>query len=77
MKKVALITGVTGQDGAYLSEFLLKKGRLKLNPMDRKKYNIISFVIIGIVLFVGRHLGLNLLERIIYGIIISGTFEII
>ncbi|MGB5819497.1 MAG: GDP-mannose 4,6-dehydratase [Saonia sp.] len=26
MKKTALITGVTGQDGAYLSEFLLKKG---------------------------------------------------
>ena len=26
MKKVALITGVTGQDGAYLSEFLLDKG---------------------------------------------------
>jgi GDPmannose 4,6-dehydratase len=26
MKKVALITGVTGQDGAYLAEFLLKKG---------------------------------------------------
>ena len=25
MRKVALITGVTGQDGAYLSEFLLKK----------------------------------------------------
>ncbi len=25
-KKTALITGVTGQDGAYLSEFLLKKG---------------------------------------------------
>ncbi len=25
MKKKALITGVTGQDGAYLSEFLLKK----------------------------------------------------
>lgn len=25
-KKIALITGVTGQDGAYLSEFLLKKG---------------------------------------------------
>src|SRR5262245_2588127 len=24
--KVALITGVTGQDGAYLAEFLLKKG---------------------------------------------------
>ncbi len=26
MKKTALITGITGQDGAYLSEFLLKKG---------------------------------------------------
>ncbi len=25
-RKVAFITGVTGQDGAYLSEFLLKKG---------------------------------------------------
>ncbi len=27
-RKVALITGVTGQDGAYLAEFLLKKGYL-------------------------------------------------
>lgn len=26
MNKVALITGVTGQDGSYLSEFLLEKG---------------------------------------------------
>ena len=26
MAKVALITGVTGQDGAYLSELLLSKG---------------------------------------------------
>ena len=26
MKKVALITGVTGQDGSYLAEFLLEKG---------------------------------------------------
>ena len=26
MRKVALITGVTGQDGAYLSELLLAKG---------------------------------------------------
>jgi GDPmannose 4,6-dehydratase len=25
-KKIALITGITGQDGAYLSEFLLQKG---------------------------------------------------
>ncbi len=26
MKKVALITGITGQDGAYLAEFLIRKG---------------------------------------------------
>ena len=26
MRKVALITGITGQDGAYLTEFLIKKG---------------------------------------------------
>ena len=26
MRKVALITGITGQDGAYLAEFLLSKG---------------------------------------------------
>ncbi|GAB4244754.1 MAG: GDP-mannose 4,6-dehydratase [Saprospiraceae bacterium] len=39
MKKTALITGITGQDGAYLSEFLLGKGyrviglvRSYLNP---------------------------------------------
>jgi GDPmannose 4,6-dehydratase len=25
-QKIALITGVTGQDGAYLAEFLLAKG---------------------------------------------------
>ncbi|WP_133057696.1 GDP-mannose 4,6-dehydratase, partial [Falsiruegeria litorea] len=26
MTKTALITGVTGQDGSYLAEFLLEKG---------------------------------------------------
>lgn len=25
-KKVALITGITGQDGSYLAEFLIDKG---------------------------------------------------
>ena len=28
-KKKALITGVTGQDGSYLAEFLLEKGVVK------------------------------------------------
>ena len=27
-RKVALITGVTGQDGSYLAEFLLKKNKV-------------------------------------------------
>ena len=27
-KKIALVTGVTGQDGSYLTEFLLKKNYL-------------------------------------------------
>ena len=26
MKKIALITGITGQDGAYLAEYLIKLG---------------------------------------------------
>ena len=34
-QKVAFITGVTGQDGAYLSEFLLKKG-YKVHGMKRR-----------------------------------------
>ncbi len=34
-KKVALITGVTGQDGAYLAEYLLKKGYI-VHGMKRR-----------------------------------------
>jgi GDPmannose 4,6-dehydratase len=34
-KKVALITGITGQDGAYLAEFLLKKG-YKVHGIKRR-----------------------------------------
>jgi GDPmannose 4,6-dehydratase len=34
-RKVAFITGVTGQDGAYLSEFLLKKG-YEVHGMKRR-----------------------------------------
>ena len=35
MKKTALITGITGQDGAYLAEFLLKKG-YKVHGIKRR-----------------------------------------
>ncbi len=35
MKKVALVTGITGQDGAYLAEFLLKKN-YKVHGIKRR-----------------------------------------
>ena len=35
LKKKALITGITGQDGSYLAEFLLKKGYL-VHGINRK-----------------------------------------
>ena len=35
MKKVALITGITGQDGSYLAEFLLKKN-YKVHGIKRR-----------------------------------------
>ena len=43
MSKIALITGITGQDGSYLAEFLLSKGyRLNKWPEEilyRKIYS--------------------------------------
>ena len=33
-KKVALIFGITGQDGSYLSDFLLKKNILCMELKD-------------------------------------------
>jgi GDPmannose 4,6-dehydratase len=38
MKKVALITGITGQDGSYLAEFLLEKGYEVHGLMRRASY---------------------------------------
>jgi len=37
MTKVALITGTTGQDGAYLAQFLLDKGFLVHGVKRRKR----------------------------------------
>ena len=36
MNKIALITGVTGQDGAYLAEFLLKKKNYEVHGIKRR-----------------------------------------
>ena len=38
-QRIALITGITGQDGSYLAEFLLKKN-YKVVGLVSKKYNI-------------------------------------
>ena len=38
--KVALITGVTGQDGAYLSELLLSKGYVVHGINDDPRHSI-------------------------------------
>lgn len=49
MKKVALITGINGQDGSYLAEFLLKKnyevhGTLKRNSVSENQTSRIDSV---------------------------------
>ena len=41
MKK-ALITGITGQDGAYLANFLLGKGYLVYGGLRRNSQNELS-----------------------------------
>lgn len=39
MSKVALITGITGQDGAYLAEFLIKKDYV-VHGLNQTRINI-------------------------------------
>ncbi|MDG4560239.1 MAG: GDP-mannose 4,6-dehydratase [Candidatus Competibacter sp.] len=39
MTKIALITGITGQDGAYLAEFLLDQG-YTVHGVKRRASNI-------------------------------------
>ena len=42
-KKKALITGVTGQDGSYLAEFLLKK---VMKFMELREDQVVSIQIV-------------------------------
>ncbi len=39
MSKTAIITGITGQDGAYLSQFLLEKGYKVVGVVRRSSHN--------------------------------------
>ena len=45
--------------------------------MTKKTYNILGFLIGGLVFFGGRYIGLSFLERVIAFIVIGGLFEII
>ena len=40
--KVALITGITGQDGSYLAEFLLEKGYVVHGIKRRASHALIA-----------------------------------
>ena len=56
MKKIALITGVTGQDGSYLAEFLLKKNYI-VHGIKRKSSSFNTQRIDHI--YIDPHLGTN------------------
>ena len=45
--------------------------------MNKTTSSIISFVLIGLVVFGGRRLGLGLIERVIIVILVLGLFELI
>jgi GDP-D-mannose dehydratase len=51
VQKTALITGITGQDGAYLAEFLLARGYAVhgISYFDRAAYAFacVAFVLLG------------------------------
>ena len=44
-RKIALIFGITGQDGAYLAEFLLKKITLCMELKDVPRLSILAELI--------------------------------
>ena len=46
-KRKAFITGINGQDGSYLSEFLLEKGMLD-KVVERKKLRDTLFQIVSL-----------------------------
>ena len=74
MKKNIIITGITGQDGAYLANFLLKKNnfniygvirRTSTEPFDRLNYLGIKNLINYIPLDLSEHKQIDLLIKIL------------
>ena len=56
MKKIALITGITGQDGAYLADFLLKKNYIvhgikrRASTLNTERIGIFSLILSALLL---------------------------
>ena len=59
MRKVALITGITGQDGSFLAEFLLEKGydvhgTIRRSSVDFRERNNVAVLIFYLIIPIGR-----------------------
>jgi len=68
MAKKALITGITGQDGSYLAEFLLKKGYIVYGLVRRlstPNFSRITSILHKIILLEGDLLDQSSLDRVI------------
>jgi GDPmannose 4,6-dehydratase len=67
-RKVALVTGITGQDGSYLAEFLLEKGYQVVGLARRStnyRYPNIDHLIGRIALEYGDLVDANSIERVV------------
>lgn len=67
-EKIALITGITGQDGSYLAELLLKKGYKVFGMVRRssiERYDRLSHILDKITLLHGDLLDLSSLIRVL------------
>jgi len=45
--------------------------------MKKNTYYLLSFLLVGLVLLGGRHLGFSLVERLVSAFLIGGIFELI
>ena len=61
--KVALITGITGQDGSYLAELLLEKGYMVHGVKRRAS----SLILKGLIIYIKTLTNLNQRLKLHYG----------
>ena len=59
MSKVALIFGISGQDGAYLSDLLLKKEGEIIHFESQERHRLVGLDKIGVVAEIWIHTDLN------------------